>query len=30
MYDFMLYCIYFVPHHRVSTWYLILLVASSD
>jgi hypothetical protein len=26
----MLYCICSVPHHRVSTWYLILLVASSD
>jgi hypothetical protein len=26
----MLYCICFVPHLRVSTWYLILLVASSD
>jgi hypothetical protein len=30
MYGFMLYCICSVPHHRVSTWYLILLVASSD
>jgi hypothetical protein len=30
MFGFMLYCICFVPHHRVSTWYLILLVASSD
>jgi hypothetical protein len=30
MYGFMLYCICFVPHHRVSMWYLILLVASSD
>ena len=30
MYGFMLYCICYVPHHRVSTWYLILLVASSD
>jgi hypothetical protein len=27
---FMFYCICSVPHHRVSTWYLILLVASSD
>jgi hypothetical protein len=26
----MFYCICSVPHHRVSTWYLILLVASSD
>jgi hypothetical protein len=26
----MIYCICSVPHHRVSTWYLILLVASSD
>ena len=26
----MLYCICFVPHHRVSMWYMILLVASSD
>jgi hypothetical protein len=26
----MLYCICSVPHHRVSMWYLILLVASSD
>jgi hypothetical protein len=30
MYGFMLYCICYVPHHQVSTWYLILLVASSD
>jgi hypothetical protein len=30
MYGFMLYCICSVPHHRVSMWYLILLVASSD
>jgi hypothetical protein len=30
MYGFMLYCICFVPHHRVSMWYLIVLVASSD
>jgi hypothetical protein len=30
MYGFMLYCICFVPHLRVSTWYLILLVALSD
>jgi hypothetical protein len=30
MCGFMLYCICFVPHHQVSTWYLILLVASSD
>ena len=30
MYGFMLYCICSVPHHRVSTWYLILLVASSN
>jgi hypothetical protein len=30
MYGFMLYCICSMPHHRVSTWYLILLVASSD
>jgi hypothetical protein len=30
MYGFMLYCICSVPHHRVSTWYLILLVALSD
>jgi hypothetical protein len=30
MYGFMIYCICSVPHHRVSTWYLILLVASSD
>jgi hypothetical protein len=30
MYGFMLYCICSVPHHRVSTWYLIMLVASSD
>jgi hypothetical protein len=30
MYGFVLYCICSVPHHRVSTWYLILLVASSD
>jgi hypothetical protein len=30
MYGFMLYCICAVPHHRVSMWYLILLVASSD
>jgi hypothetical protein len=29
MYGFMLYCICSVPHHQVSTWYLILLVASS-
>jgi hypothetical protein len=27
---FMLYCICSVPHHRVSTWYLILLVAPSN
>jgi hypothetical protein len=26
----MLYCIFSMPHHRVSMWYLILLVASSD
>jgi hypothetical protein len=26
MYGFMLYCICSMPHHRVSTWYLILLV----
>jgi hypothetical protein len=26
-YGFMLYCIFFVPHLRVSMWYLILLVA---
>jgi hypothetical protein len=26
----MLYCIVFVPHLRVSLWYLILLVALSD
>jgi hypothetical protein len=26
----MLYCICSVPHHRVSMWYLLLLVASSD
>jgi hypothetical protein len=25
MYGFMLYCICSVPHHQVSTWYLILL-----
>jgi hypothetical protein len=30
MFDFMLYCICYVPHLQVSTWYLILLVASSD
>jgi hypothetical protein len=30
MYGFMLYCICSVPHLRVSMWYLILLVASSD
>jgi hypothetical protein len=30
MYGFMLYFICSVPHHRVSTWYLILLVASSN
>jgi hypothetical protein len=30
MYGFMLYCICSMPHHRVSTWYLILSVASSD
>jgi hypothetical protein len=30
MYGFMLYCICFVPRLRVSTWYLNLLVASSD
>jgi hypothetical protein len=30
MYGFMFYCICSVPHHRVSTWYLILLVASLD
>jgi hypothetical protein len=30
MCGFILYCICSVPHHRVSTWYLILLVASSD
>jgi hypothetical protein len=30
MYGFMFYCICSMPHHRVSTWYLILLVASSD
>jgi hypothetical protein len=29
-YGFMLYCICSVPHLRVSTWYLILLVALSD
>jgi hypothetical protein len=29
-YGFMLYCIFFVPHLRVSMWYLILLVALSD
>jgi hypothetical protein len=26
MFGFMLYCICSVPHHRVSMWYLILLV----
>jgi hypothetical protein len=30
MYGFMLCCICSVPHLRVSTWYLILLVALSD
>jgi hypothetical protein len=30
MYDFMLYYICSVPDLRVSTWYLILLVALSD
>jgi hypothetical protein len=30
MCGFMLYCICSVPHLRVSTWYLILLAASSD
>jgi hypothetical protein len=30
MYGFMLYCICSVPHLRVCTWYLILLVALSD
>ena len=30
MYGFMFYCICSVPHLRVSTWYLILLVALSD
>jgi hypothetical protein len=29
-YGFMLCCICSVPHLRVSTWYLILLVALSD
>jgi hypothetical protein len=29
-YGFMLYCIFSVPHLRVSMWYLILLVALSD
>jgi hypothetical protein len=27
MYDFMLYCICSVTHHRVRLWYLILSVA---
>jgi hypothetical protein len=30
IYGFMLYCIFYVPHLRVSMWYLILLVALSD
>jgi hypothetical protein len=30
VYGFIFYCICSVPHLRVSTWYLILLVASSD
>jgi hypothetical protein len=30
MCGFMLYCIFSVPHLGVSTWYLILLAASSD
>jgi hypothetical protein len=30
MFGFMLYCICSVPHLQMSTWYLILLVASSD
>jgi hypothetical protein len=30
MYGFMFYYICSVPHLRVSTWYLILLVASLD
>jgi hypothetical protein len=29
-YGFMLYCIFSVPHLRVSMWYLILLVALSN
>jgi hypothetical protein len=29
-YAFMLYCIFYVPHLRVSMWYLILLVALSE
>jgi hypothetical protein len=30
IYGFMFYCLFFVPHLRVSMWYLILLVALSD
>jgi hypothetical protein len=30
VYGFMLYCIFFVSHLRVSMWYLILLVALLD
>jgi hypothetical protein len=30
MHGFMLYCICYVTHHRVSLWYLILSVALSD
>jgi hypothetical protein len=30
MFGFMLYCICSVPHLRVTTWYLILLVALLD
>jgi hypothetical protein len=30
MYGFIFYCICSVPHLRVSTWYLILLMALSD
>jgi hypothetical protein len=30
IYGFMLYCIFSVPHLRVSMWYLILIMALSD